>query len=147
MTGLMLFCIAEESISFVRKVANHDYGLGVTDAYFLAETEDHFDSPEFFRHNLDPDDAFSPDLIGASEEDCQEWLLGYQYQVNFIDHGILFIADDRSARDETLLAKVYSREPMVYDLDGGGRGRCCRRKRILGTSSASGMRRRGCCIL
>ncbi|KAH7350240.1 hypothetical protein BKA66DRAFT_613930 [Pyrenochaeta sp. MPI-SDFR-AT-0127] len=71
-------------------------------------------TPQSFKKKLEDEDTIESDFIGASEEDCQEWLLNEQDQVNFMEFDILFIADARSANEDTLLAKVYKRQQIVY---------------------------------
>ena len=48
----------------------------------------------------------------ASTAECKDWLLHNQYSVNFINQNIMFVADARSAKDETLLAYTYCERTM-----------------------------------
>lgn len=48
----------------------------------------------------------------TSTTDCKDWLLRNQYSVNFINQNIMFVADARSAKDETLLAYTYCERTM-----------------------------------
>ena len=59
-------------------------------------------------------DTIESEFIGASEKDCEDWMLKEQDEVNFMDYIILFIADARSAKDDTIIASVYRQEQGVY---------------------------------
>ncbi|KAI4950134.1 hypothetical protein J4E91_004790 [Alternaria rosae] len=48
----------------------------------------------------------------TSTAECKDWLLHNQYSVNFINQNIMFVADARSAKDETLLAYTYCERTM-----------------------------------
>ena len=89
---------------------NHDFG--VPGPYFLVETKDCPAEMSAFKRKLDSPD-FKSEFIGASEQECKDWLLREEDR-DFIDGGIVYIADARSAKDETLLASRYSREPIVF---------------------------------
>jgi hypothetical protein len=48
---------------------------------------------------LRDDETFDTDFIGASEEECQQWVKENGARVNFITHDLIAIADARSAKD------------------------------------------------
>ena len=54
--------------------------------------------------------TFETDFIGASEEDCQQWVQENAPQVKFIVPDLIAIADARSAKDGTILIQVYQHE-------------------------------------
>ena len=68
-----------------------------------------------FKRELGEDETFETDFIGATEDDCTKWLLDNQYQVKFIQHDILVIADARSARDDTVLIKAFMHHNFDFD--------------------------------
>ena len=78
--------------------------------FYLVESHVCPSDREGFKTELKDDETFETDFIGASEQDCQKWVLEKSFQVNFIDQDILAIADARSARDDTLLIQYYARE-------------------------------------
>ncbi|CAI6290599.1 unnamed protein product [Periconia digitata] len=119
MPDLMLFCVADEAKPFIRKIlAYSDYAKGVPDPWYLVESKTNPKDPSMFKKKVETDnEPIKSEFIGATPQECQEWLLREQDQVTFMEKDILFIADARSARDETLLAQVYRREQIVYGVD------------------------------
>lgn len=63
---------------------------------------------------LQDDEIFDTDFIGASVEDCQKWLQEKQPSHNFMVDDLLFIADARSAKDDTILVKDYHEEGIDF---------------------------------
>jgi hypothetical protein len=63
-----------------------------------------------FKRELREDETFESEFIGSTVEDCQNWMLETQSQVNFIEQDFIAIADARSATDNTLLVQFYGRE-------------------------------------
>jgi hypothetical protein len=64
-------------------------------------------SSEEFELRLLDDETIETDFIGASEEDCQQWVKENAARVNFIAPDLIAIADARSAKDGTILIQVY----------------------------------------
>lgn len=69
------------------------------------------DSPDHegqrLRQQLNKDEPFKAEWIGASEEDCEAWAMDMQYRVNYIEQDHIVILDAQSARDGTVLVKEY----------------------------------------
>jgi hypothetical protein len=59
---------------------------------------------------LGDNETFETDFIGASEEDCQQWVQENAPQTNFITPDLIAIADARSAKDGTILLQAYQDE-------------------------------------
>ncbi|KAF4631517.1 hypothetical protein G7Y89_g6618 [Cudoniella acicularis] len=106
MTHILLFCIAEEAKPFVHKVL--DVKLEGCGIFYLVETHTCPSRSKEFKQELEDDETFETEFIGASEQDCQKWALEKQYQVNFIEQNIIAIADARSARDSTISIQSYN---------------------------------------
>jgi len=66
---------------------------------------------------LGDDETFVTEFIGASEEDCQQWV--QENARNFIVPDLIAIADARTAKDGTILIQPYQHEvpPELEDLD------------------------------
>ncbi|KAJ5195592.1 uncharacterized protein N7498_009030 [Penicillium cinerascens] len=83
-------------------------------------------SERVFKIELQDGEPFHSDLIGASKEQCQNWALEkwFQAKVKSIEPNFIAIADDRSARDGTLLMSFYcpkiSQEEPTFEFDGWG---------------------------
>jgi len=75
--------------------------------FYLVESRVCPTSSEGFKKGLGDDETFETDFIGASEEDCQQWVLENAPQVNFIVPDLIAIADARSAKDGTILIQAY----------------------------------------
>ncbi|KAF2122575.1 hypothetical protein BDV96DRAFT_639153 [Lophiotrema nucula] len=125
MTGVALFCVAEEAKPFVYKALNYnwpdDHPFAGMSPYYLIESRVCPEESDGLKRRLKDGQSFTSDFIGASEEDCQQWLLENQYHPaagqhlhNFLNQDFLFIGDERSARDDTLLVKVYKREGIDF---------------------------------
>ena len=76
-------------------------------AFYLVESRVRPTSSEGFKTGLGDNETFETDFIGASEEDCQQWVQENAPQVNFIVPDLIAIADARSAKDGTILIQVY----------------------------------------
>ncbi|KAF2228990.1 hypothetical protein EV356DRAFT_571457 [Viridothelium virens] len=103
MTRILLFCIAEEAKTFIHKALAEKHHWGPWRVFWLVESHTLPSDNKGFKSELNDDETFETEFIGASEEDCQKWALEKRYQVNFIDQRLIAIADARSARDDTLL--------------------------------------------
>jgi hypothetical protein len=66
-----------------------------------------------FKKELKEDESFESEFIGATVQECRDWLLGHQYQHNFVEQDLIAIVDARSATDGTILMSAY-----VRDLEG-----------------------------
>lgn len=138
MTSIMLFCteleaypirkspihlipLANDPIKFVREALNFsDYAPDIPDPWLLVESKPNLKDTSLFKKQLKArDETTDSEFIGASPQDCEAWMLAEQDELNFMEFNILFIADARSARDETLLASVYRREQGVYGAEAG----------------------------
>ncbi|EAW18465.1 uncharacterized protein NFIA_084170 [Aspergillus fischeri NRRL 181] len=78
--------------------------------YYLVESKDCPSTGEALRTRLQDGESFQSDFINASKEECQDWALDKWLQpvkFNFIEQSIIAIADERSARDGTLLMSFY----------------------------------------
>jgi len=82
--------------------------------FSLVETHAHPSSDEFFKRMLKDDETFEMEFIGASEQDCQNWAREKAFQVDLIEHGLIAIADERSAEDGTLLIQYYRECAVKY---------------------------------
>jgi len=98
---------------------NHEYDKHVPGIFYLVESKTNPRDCAKFKRQLNPNDTIESAFIGASDEDCQAWLLKEQDGVDFIETDILTIADARSAIDSTLLVKVYVREPGAFGFYDG----------------------------
>ncbi|PGH16847.1 hypothetical protein AJ79_01491 [Helicocarpus griseus UAMH5409] len=122
MTSVLLFCIAEEAKPFMHKilkVRNTD-GTPPTPIFYLVESNICPSRDEGFKEELQEDESFESDFVGASEEQCKSGALEKQFQVNFIEQNIIAIADARTARDGTILMCFYKQEietvePLVFE--------------------------------
>ena len=76
----------------------------------LVESRTCPNSRQGFRSELKDGETFKTKFIGASEQDCQNWALEKQFQVDFIEQDFIVIADARSAKDGTVLVQIYMRE-------------------------------------
>lgn len=65
-------------------------------------------------------DTLTSEFIGVSEEECKEWVLRHETKNAWIEWNLLVIADERSARDGTVLLAKYVREPMVLGPEDPG---------------------------
>jgi hypothetical protein len=94
--------------------------------YYLVESNICPDKREGFRIELQDGETFNSDFINASKEQCQNWALDkwYQAKVKFIEPNVIAIADERSARDGTLLMSYYypevSPEEPTFEFNGWG---------------------------
>lgn len=78
--------------------------------YYLVESRVCPDTSEGFKSGLQDGEPFESDFIIASKEECQNWALdkwSHTAKYNFIEHGIIAIADARSAQDGTLLMSFH----------------------------------------
>lgn len=85
--------------------------------FYLVESRTCPDTAEGFKIELQDDETFETDFIGASVQDCQNWAQQHQSQHNFIEQDIIAIADARSATDNTIVAEFYNRQPDPSELD------------------------------
>ncbi|KAJ5623191.1 hypothetical protein N7490_011796 [Penicillium lividum] len=102
----LLFCVAEEA-----KAASADIGLGRTEligTYRLSQ------SYKDFRRRLNDDEPFESPFINASKEQCQQWAIENWKTHDFIGHDI-GIADERTARDGTLLMSVWKQSSINFE--------------------------------
>ncbi|KAF2647023.1 hypothetical protein K491DRAFT_644500 [Lophiostoma macrostomum CBS 122681] len=121
---IMLFCVSEEAKDFVRTALNYDFNESpfpnASEFYHLAESRVCPQTSDDFKHALNDDEDFTSDFFGASKQDCQDWLLANQLQVDFIERDILVIADARSARDNTVLITQYFEPGSCLPFEGIG---------------------------
>src|SRR5205814_9191488 len=91
-----------------------------TPLFHLVESRVCPTSSEGFKTGLGDNETFETDFIGASEEDCQQWVQENAPQVKFIVPDLIAIADARSAKDGTILIQVYQHEapPDEEELEG-----------------------------
>lgn len=94
----------------MRKVLDVKYAAGLSIRLFwLVESRagpsSNYDQP--FKVELTEDESFETDFIGASLQDCQNWLIEQQRKHNFIEQNILAIVDARSAQDGTILMSHF----------------------------------------
>jgi hypothetical protein len=75
--------------------------------YYLVESKVCLDRSTGFKSQLQDGEPFGSEFIGASKEECQSWAKSNWNDVNFISKNIIAIADERSARDGTLLLSYY----------------------------------------
>lgn len=75
--------------------------------FYLVESRAGPSDGQGFKAELNDDETFETDFIGASEQDCQQWAVEKQSQHNIIEQDIIAIADVRSATDSTLLMQHY----------------------------------------
>lgn len=97
------------------KNAIADYSI-----FYLVESHADPSSDESFKRALKDNETFETGFIGASEQECQNWALEKQFQVNFIEQDFIAIADERSAKDDTLLIQYYARELPELDPEEDG---------------------------
>lgn len=90
--------------------------------YYLVESKVCLDSRTEFKSQLQDGEPFGSEFIGASKEECQNWARSNWDDVNFISKNIIAIADERSARDGTLLLSYYCSigEDAQLELEGWG---------------------------
>jgi len=78
--------------------------------FHLVESRECPTTSEGFKQGLQEGEAFETDFIGASEQDCQQWVRENAPRVNFIVPDLIAIADARSAKDDTILIQKYQYE-------------------------------------
>ena len=83
--------------------------------YHLAESRICPKTYSDFKQELKDGEDFTSEFFGASKQECQEWLLNNQLEVNFIERDILVIADARSAKDNTVLITQYIDEGIEFE--------------------------------
>jgi hypothetical protein len=90
--------------------------------YYLVESKVCPDSSKGFKCQLQDGEPFESEFIGASQEECQNWAKRNWDDVNFIQENIIAIADERSARDGTLLLSYYcsTAEHAQLEFEGWG---------------------------
>jgi hypothetical protein len=69
--------------------------------------------------SLKDDEPFETDFIGASEEDCQQWVQENAPKTNFIVPDLIGIADARSAKDGTILIQALQPDLPPYEEEYG----------------------------
>lgn len=92
--------------------------------YYLVESKVCPNSGEGFKSKLQDCETFQSEFIGASIEECQDWAKSNWEQFNFIEPCVIAIADERSARDGTLLMSYYCPvvdDPEDLEFEGWGR--------------------------
>jgi hypothetical protein len=87
--------------------------------FYLVESHVCPSSGDGFKSELKENDSFQTEFVGASIQQCQEWALEKQSQVNFIEQSVIAIADARSTRDDTLSMQYYSPEIEPPPLEDG----------------------------
>ncbi|KAL9116131.1 MAG: hypothetical protein Q9227_000500 [Pyrenula ochraceoflavens] len=123
MSGVLLFCIAEEAKAFVRTVLDiklitgDDESKGSRMFYLVESRNGPIDDEQRLRQELGPDETFQTDFVGASVEDCQKWALQQQEQHLFIERDLIAVVDARSAKDHTILTSFFNAavdEPLDF---------------------------------
>jgi hypothetical protein len=89
----------------------------VPDPWLLVESKANPKDVTKFKKQLNDTEPIKSEFIGATYKDCEDWMLAEQDEVNFMEFNILYVADARSAKDETIVASVYRREQVVYGAD------------------------------
>ena len=146
MTHVLLFCVSEEAkavrystlplcryitltvkTSFVRDVLNSDiYGgnaraQGTPGGFYLVESREGPPDGQRLREQLQEDETFETDFIGATPEECQRWADEWSRHDRSTYGRILAIVDARSAKDGTILMQNYVQPPAGtgYFIFGG----------------------------
>ena len=83
--------------------------------FYLVESRTGPRDGQRFRRELNDDETFETDFIGASPHDCQQWALKRQSQDNQVEKGFIAIADARSASDGTILMQKYNRGEPIHE--------------------------------
>jgi hypothetical protein len=97
---------------------NYHFDLKSGGPLFLVESRICPKDRAGMKKRLGDTESFNSEFIGASVEECRNWLLEYQTpKRNWFYDGLLFIADERSAKDETLLATYNSQNPILFEVD------------------------------
>lgn len=96
---------------FVRQALRDVKAAPTQGLYALVESRNGPSDGHSFKRVLADHESFETDFIGASEHDCRAWALEKQFQTNLIEQDIIAIADQRSARDNTLSIQYYTWPP------------------------------------
>jgi hypothetical protein len=87
--------------------------------FFLTESRECPSEADNMKRELADNEPFSSPFIGASNEECQKFLLDYQDIALFLEPNIIGIADARTAVDGTILVQWYN-ESEGWDLEPYG---------------------------
>ncbi|KAH8702319.1 hypothetical protein BGW36DRAFT_356445 [Talaromyces proteolyticus] len=122
MTNVLLFCTSEEAKQVTRKALNMKEGdrVNICSTFYLVESRTCPKNREDFRQEIQDNNTFESEFIGASAQDCQKWALNNQYRVNFVEHDIITMADSCNATDNTLSIQFYSRLDPPLEFEGFG---------------------------
>ncbi|KAF2435042.1 hypothetical protein EJ08DRAFT_675469 [Tothia fuscella] len=126
MTGVLLFCTAEDAKPLIRKVMHNtnDKGELLHSSFYLIQGNDLPDDSDELKSRLTQEETFTSVFIGASEQNCRDWMLEKQKQVNYVEINIFAIADAESVKDNTLLVQFYYPEfdPPLSPMEFPGYG-------------------------
>ncbi|ETS83890.1 hypothetical protein PFICI_05766 [Pestalotiopsis fici W106-1] len=110
--GILLFCTAEEAKLVVPEILATEQSQGI-DLYVLAQ----YRNPDQARQNslveLKDGETFENDFIGAHETDCQSWAREQIALDKSLDAELIAIADQRSARDKTIMMQFFNKKPGI----------------------------------
>ncbi|PLN86859.1 hypothetical protein BDW42DRAFT_157854 [Aspergillus taichungensis] len=112
MSAVLLFCTAEEAKPLMPKVSQvkNVNGSQSTTIFWVVESRTCPISADGFKRELQQNEPFESEFIGAATEECQEWAREKQSQTNFVEPDIIAVADARTARDNTILMCYYEEE-------------------------------------
>ncbi|MCJ1311639.1 hypothetical protein MMC25_005312 [Agyrium rufum] len=110
MAGVLLFCISEDAKDFVRKITHVDSSTeeGEEGTFYLVRSRTDLSKCERLKGYLEDNESYESDFIGASVQECQTWAREMQVKVGYLDYDLIGIADERSAKDGTVLMQHYS---------------------------------------
>ncbi|KAF2149145.1 hypothetical protein K461DRAFT_324551 [Myriangium duriaei CBS 260.36] len=116
MSGIALFCIAQEALPFVRVVSGMEAQQGVY-SFWLVDSQAGPPLDRTFRNKLGEDEVFHTDFIGASHQDCQGWMLDHQKEVSWMNHNFFVLLDARSADDNTVVVWKFKSRGTIWEAE------------------------------
>ncbi|KAI1860811.1 uncharacterized protein JN550_011273 [Neoarthrinium moseri] len=118
--AILLFCVAEEAKPFISKIMSVEQS---ENAWFFALAESREGPAEngIFKNKTREGATVETDFIGAPEQDCRVWGQEQMQRWNTIDKGLLAIADQRTARDETISLQFFNEDSDDLEFDGYGK--------------------------
>ncbi|KAJ5664119.1 hypothetical protein N7507_004850 [Penicillium longicatenatum] len=119
MSRILLFCVAEEAKSLIPKISREfSHKENVPPPFWLVESNVCPRDQAGFKVVLKDDEPFESDFINASKEQCQKWAQENWDKVDGISHEDIAIADERTARDGTVLMSSWQHDNI--DIEGWG---------------------------
>ncbi|ETS86902.1 hypothetical protein PFICI_00730 [Pestalotiopsis fici W106-1] len=117
---VILFCTAEEAKPLVPAIMSFEQAQD-TWIFGFAESRDGLGADDGnFKNWIEDGATVETDFIGASEQECQSWALEQMNRLPNVNDGMIAIADERTAKDDTILLQLYNSSSGDLTPEGEG---------------------------